>query len=133
MQDYRKLIVWEKSRQLVLEIYKVSAKFPKEEMYGLTSQLRRACVSISANIAEGCGRGSKAELSRYIQIALGSASEAECEFLLSRDLGYVSSEEFIRLQVNLEEVKKMLASLERTLKTEKNKLPAKSGISEKDC
>jgi len=77
MKDFKKLKVWEKSHQLTLGVYKATRSFPKEELYGLTIQTRRASVSIPANIAEGCGRGSDAELARFFQIAMGSASELE--------------------------------------------------------
>lgn len=77
MKDFKKLKAWEKSHQLTLAIYKVTRSFPKDELYGLTSQMRRASVSIPANIAEGCGRGSDAELARFCHIAMGSASELE--------------------------------------------------------
>lgn len=77
MRDFRELKVWQKSHQLTLAIYKATVKFPKDEMYGLTSQIRRASASIAANIAEGCGRNGEAELGRFLQIAMGSASELE--------------------------------------------------------
>ena len=86
MKDFRKLLVWEKAHQLTLSIYNVTAAFPSEETYGLTSQMRRAASSIPSNIAEGCGREGDAELSRFCTIARGSASELEYQILLSRDL-----------------------------------------------
>jgi len=85
MKDFRKLDVWAKAHALTLAIYRVTAGFPTEERYGLTSQLRRACVSIPTNIAEGCGRNSDAELARFAEIAMGSSSEVEYLLLLSRD------------------------------------------------
>ena len=81
MSDYRKLVVWEKAHKLVLEVYRVTMTFPKEELFGLTSQIRRASASIPANIAEGSGRGSDAEMARFLHIALGSASELEYHLL----------------------------------------------------
>lgn len=87
MKDFRNLRVWEKAHHLTLEIYRVTSAFPKEETYGLTSQIRRACVSIPANVAEGCGRDSEAELLRYLKIAMGSSSELEYELLLANQLG----------------------------------------------
>jgi len=77
LKDFRKLKVWEKSHDLTLAVYKATAAFPRKELYGLTSQIRRACASIPANIAEGCGRGGDPELARFLQIAMGSASELE--------------------------------------------------------
>jgi len=75
VKDFRKLKVWEKSHHLTLAVYKATALFPKDELYGLTSQIRRSGVSIAANIAEGCGRAGDAEFARFLQIAMGSASE----------------------------------------------------------
>ena len=86
MQNFKSLKVWQKSHRLTLMVYGITTTFPKEERYGLTSQLRRSCVSVSANIAEGCGRGGDADFARFIQIAMGSACEAEYLLLLSRDL-----------------------------------------------
>ncbi len=76
MKDFRELKVWGKGHHLALEIYRATAKFPKDELYGLTSQIRRSCVSIPANIAEGCGRNGDAELARFLQIAMGSGRGA---------------------------------------------------------
>ena len=86
MQDFRDLKVWQKSHQLTLEVYRSTATFPREELYGLTSQIRRASSSIPANIAEGCGRNSPNELRRFLEIAMGAASELEYHLLLARDL-----------------------------------------------
>ena len=80
MKDFRKLSVWGKAHSLVIEIYKITASFPKSETFGLTSQIRRATASIPANIAEGCGRDGQADLARFLQIALGSASELDITF-----------------------------------------------------
>ncbi len=89
-KDFRNLKVWEKSHRLTLQMYKITRSFPKEELYGLTSQIRRASVSVPTNIAEGCGRGSDADFKRFLQIAFGSASEVEYLLLLSTDLQYVN-------------------------------------------
>ena len=110
MQDFKKLKVWEKGHQLTLSVYRATVKFPKEELYGLTSQLRRASASIPANIAEGCGRGGKAELARYLQVAMGSASEVEYHLLLARDLGLIDSPQYNELETIVTEVKRMLTS-----------------------
>jgi four helix bundle protein len=83
MQDFRKLVAWRKAHELTLRVYDVTASFPKDEVYGLTSQMRRASSSIPANIAEGCGRNGNAELARFVYIALGSASELEYHLLLA--------------------------------------------------
>jgi four helix bundle protein len=94
----------------------VSASFPKEERYGLVDQLRRADVSVPANIAEGCGRGTDADFARFLQIAMGSASELEYELLLARDLGYLNSQDHLPLEQNVQEVKQMLSGLLLKLK-----------------
>jgi four helix bundle protein len=89
MKDFRSLKVWEKAHALTLAIYKATEGFPKQEIYALTNQVQRAVVSIPANIAEGCGKDSDAELRRYFLIAMGSSSELEYLLLLARDLGYL--------------------------------------------
>jgi four helix bundle protein len=89
MKDFRKLKVWEKAHQLVLKIYRITENLPREESYGLTSQIRRACVSIPTNIAEGCVRSSDADFSRFLYIALGSTSELEYLIMLSMDLKFI--------------------------------------------
>jgi four helix bundle protein len=116
MQDFRKLKVWEKSHQLTLEIYRTTQSFPKEELYGLTIQIRRSSASVATNIAEGCGRGSDGDFKRFLQIAMGSASEAEYQILLAHDLGYLAEPCFEQLSHENIEVKQMLASLIRTIK-----------------
>ena len=91
LRDFKSLAVWEKAHQLTCELYSLTKLFPKEELYGLTSQMRRACVSITANIAEGCGKRTEAEFARYLQISIGSASELEYYFILAKDLKYIDS------------------------------------------
>ena len=108
MKDFRELKVWEKGHHLTLAVYKMTAKFPKEELYGLTGQIRRSCVSIPANIAEGCGRNGDAELARFLQIAMASASELEYHLLLSRDLGLVDTTCYEQLAQEATEVKRMI-------------------------
>ena len=107
MQDFRNLKVWEKSHQLVLDIYRFTKQYPREELYGLISQIRRAAASIPTNLAEGCGRGSDADFSRFVQIALGSASEVEYHAILSRDLGYIDDTTFNVTNEKINEIKKM--------------------------
>jgi four helix bundle protein len=116
MKDFRSLKVWEKAHLLTLKIYKVTEKFPREELYGLTSQIRRACVSIPTNIAEGCVRSSDADFSRFLYIALGSTSELEYLILLSMDLKFVKNELQIELNNEINEIKKMLISMIQKLK-----------------
>ena len=108
MVDYKKLQIRERSHAIVLEIYKLSKEFPKDELYGLTSQLRRSSVSISSNIAEGCGRNSDAELARFLVIAMGSAAEAEYQLLLAKDLGYMDDVIYKKLDDELNQIRKML-------------------------
>ena len=111
MKDFRSLTVWHKAHELTLLIYHETKRFPKEELYGLTSQIRRSAASIAANIAEGCGKGSNADFGRYLQTAFGSATECEYHLLLSRDLELLNKETYTELESKLLEVKRMLASL----------------------
>lgn len=119
MKDFRQLKVWEKSHQLALAVYKETKKFPKEELYGLTSQIRRASMSIPTNIAEGCGRNTDAEFARFLQIAMGSASETEYQLILALDLEFLSKGSYEKLHNEVEEVKRMLASLLKTLRADR--------------
>jgi four helix bundle protein len=89
MKDFRQLKVWEKSHQLALAIYKATKEFPKEELYGLTSQIRRSSMSVPTNIAEGCGRNTDADFARFLQIAMGSASETGYQLILAHDLEFL--------------------------------------------
>ena len=117
MQDFRNLKVWEKAHKFTLKIYDKTSSFPKEEMYSLTSQVRRATYSISANIAEGCGRHTKRELIRFLQIAMGSASEVEYFLLLAKDLNYLNMENLVDVENDITEIKKMLSSLIKKLRS----------------
>lgn len=116
MKDFRTLKVWEKAHRLTLRIYKVTKAFPKNERYGLVSQIRRASVSIPANIAEGCGRDGDAEFARFLQIAMGSASELEYHLLLSRDLSYIQTSDYETLDDQVVEIKRMLTGFLKTLR-----------------
>ena len=119
MKDFKKQKVWQKSHQLTLDIYKATSNFPREELYGLTNQLRRACASIPANIAEGCGRSSEADFSRFLQIAMGSATELEYHLLLSHDLGILNDIDYENLSRETIEVKQMLTSFIKKLKADR--------------
>jgi len=119
LKDFKKLKVWEKSHQLTLAAYRATASFPKEEIYGLTGQIRRSSSSIPANIAEGCCRSGDAEFSRFLQIAMGSASELEYHLILAHDLGYLNDSDFEQLTGAVSEVKQMLASLIKKLKADR--------------
>jgi four helix bundle protein len=119
LKDFRRQKVWMKSHHLTLEVYKITENFPKSEMFGLTSQMRRACASIPANIAEGCGRDSEADFARFLQITMGSASELEYHILLSHDLGFLKDADYERLIKDAGEVKKMLTSFIKKLKADR--------------
>ena len=116
MKDFRSLKVWEKAHALTLAIYKAMEKFPKQEMYALTSQIQRAAVSIPTNIAEGCGKDSDAELKRYFVIAMGSASELEYLLLLAHDIGYLQTDIYQSMTNDLVEIRKMLNAFIQKLK-----------------
>jgi four helix bundle protein len=109
MRNYRDLQVWSKGHNLTLELYRVSRGFPREEIYRVTSQLRRAAASIGANLAEGCGRRTSSELA-FVRIAMGSASELDYHLLLCRDLGFMKEDDFKRTATDLTEARKMLTS-----------------------
>ncbi|MFM6924070.1 MAG: four helix bundle protein [Ferruginibacter sp.] len=111
MQNYKDLKVWEKAHQFTLMIYEASKNFPKEEVYGLTNQLRRAASSIPANIAEGCGKNSNIDFAKYLNISLGSANESEYFTLLAKDLSYINAEKSDALYKQINEVKAMLIAL----------------------
>jgi four helix bundle protein len=118
LQSFRNLKVWEKAHLLTLDVYKSSRCFPREEVYGLTSQMRRSSASIGANIAEGTCRKGDVEFGRFIQIAMGSASELEYHLLLAKDLEILESLDYERLSGEVIEVKRMLASLLLKLKAD---------------
>lgn len=118
MRDFREIKVWHKAHELTLAVYKETGGMPPEERYGLTSQLRRAAVSVAANIAEGCGRAGALDFARSLQIAMGSASELEYLVLLARDLGYLNNEAYDGLASGVEEVKKMLAGFIEKLRAD---------------
>jgi four helix bundle protein len=110
MQAFRDLKVWEKAHRLALDVYRATAAFPREEIYSLTSQIRRAATSVPANIAEGCGRNGPNELRHFFEMAMGSASELEYHLLLTRDLGFLKDDSYILLHDSVCEVKRMLAA-----------------------
>jgi len=130
MSHFEKLGVCNKAHELTLNVYRYTALFPKHELFGLTSQMRRASVSIGSNIAEGLGRRSDGELARFIQIAIGSCNELEYQIRLARDLGYISMDGYTELDRSINEVGRMLTGLavrvsERILRAKKQaKLPS---------
>jgi four helix bundle protein len=119
VKDYRQLVVWQRSHKLALSIYSLTKHFPKEEMFGITRQLRRASSSIPANLAEGCGRDSDAELKRFVDITHGSAGEAEYFLLLARDLGIITSTVHALVSDEIAQIKRMLGALSRKLKADR--------------
>lgn len=121
MRDFRKIQVWQKSHELALRLYKVTSVFPREELYGLTSQIRRASASIPSNIAEGCGRNTQTELARFVHIASGSASELDYHLLLAQDLGFINQEIYLELGNMVSEIKRMLHGFEQTVSSNAKK------------
>jgi four helix bundle protein len=118
MRDFRSLKVWQKAHEVTLSTYKSTLSFPRQETYGLVSQLRRAASSVPANIAEGCGCDGSREFARFLQIGLRSASEAEYHLLLARDLGYLELKTYEVLNDQVTEVKRMLTGLIQKLNAE---------------
>jgi four helix bundle protein len=121
MRDFRNTQAWHKAHALVLQTYRVTRSFPADERFNLTSQVRRAALSIPTNIAEGCGRETDRELARFLQIAAGSASELEYLMLAARDLSYIDAEAHGSLDISVNEVKKMLNAFVRSLRVSANK------------
>jgi four helix bundle protein len=115
LKNFKELNVWQKAYQLCLEIYRVTKKFPKEEIYGLTSQIRRSAVPIPSNIAEGYGRKTTGEYIQALYVAYGSNCELETQILLSGDLGFVGKEDLSRLQKEIGDVERMLKGLIKSL------------------
>ena len=118
MKSFRNLVVWQKAHALTLAVYKVTRGFPKEELYGLTSHMRRSSSSIAANIAEGCGRRTDPDFARFLQISFGSASEVEYLLILAHDLELLDKNIFEQLSRDVIEIKKMLAGFLRKLRAD---------------
>jgi four helix bundle protein len=115
MRDFKKYEVWQQSHALTLEIYKITSVFSKDELYGLTSLIRRASSSIPTNISEGCGRNSDKEFNQFLNIALGSACETEYLLILSKDLKYINIELFERLEKEVNIIKSKIYKLKLAL------------------
>lgn len=115
MQSYKDLIVWQKGMRLVSEIYKLTERFPKSEVFGLTSQIRRAAVSIPANLAEGYGRKHRAEYAQFVKIAFGSGAELETHLLIAQNINFIKKEEAAEAEALLDEVMRMLNKLSSSL------------------
>ena len=117
MRPFRSLRVWREAHELTLTLYKATGSFPRNEQYGLTSQIRRSAASVCANLAEGCGRRTDADFARFVQIALGSASELEYHVLLAADLNFLDADQRSTLDTSVTNVKRMLTGLARKLRT----------------
>jgi four helix bundle protein len=115
MQDFRNLKVWQKAHALTLTIYQATIRFPGDERFGLTIQLRRTAASLPIRIAEGCGRSADAEFRKSLSLALADGYQLEYQLLLARDLGYLSEEDYARLNTEIVEVKRMLTGLLHSL------------------
>jgi four helix bundle protein len=111
VKDFKELRVWSKAHELTVLVYKLTRAFPRDEVYGLTSQVRRSAASVGANIAEGCGRHSDGEMTRFLQIARGSASETEYHLLLAKDLGFLQETDFQVAEQAVVVVQRMLTAL----------------------
>lgn len=116
MVDYKNYKVWQRSHDLVLKIYGVTKQYPKSEQFGLVSQMNRACISVPTNIAEGCGRETQKELIRFLYISSGSAHELDYLILVSQKLGFLNSNIAEELLTEIDEIKKMIAALIKTIK-----------------
>ncbi len=119
-QGYRDLVVWQQAMDVTVETYRLTSSFPKEEMFGLTSQMRRAAVSIASNIAEGEGRKSKNEFSHFLGIALGSKSELETQLILSERVNLLKTTDTEPIKKSLDDIGKMLTALRRKIGSQKN-------------
>ena len=124
MRAFRELVVWQKAHQLTLSLYRITRSFPRDELYGLTSQMRRSAASIGANIAEGCGKGTARDFARFVQVALGSASELENHLLLASDLGLLEQTRYAEQEKSVTDIKRMLTGLQRRLTADGRRLTA---------
>ena len=126
MKDFRQLQIWQRAHQFTLALYPATQQFPNEELYGLTSQIRRATVSIPSNIAEGCGRGSDPDFRRFLHHAMGSTCELEYHLLLSNDLGYLDIESYQRASKSVLRIKRMLSAFISRLTSLPSRQPRRS-------
>ena len=124
MKNYEELEVWHKAHALTVQLYRATEVFPRSEMFGLTSQIRRAAASIGANLAEGCGKRNEVELARYVQIAMGSASELQNHLRLAKDLGFLDDSHYEPLLKSVISVRRMLTALLQTLRRTRNTPPS---------
>ena len=115
MNYFKELKVWQKAIELVTETYLVTKEFPKDELFGLVSQIRRCVVSIPSNIAEGCGRKTNKDFSNFLGIALGSCFELETQIIISKNIGYLANEHFIIFESEIQHVQNMIIKLQKSL------------------
>lgn len=115
MKTHKDLTVWQKSIDFVTLIYEITSKFPPEEKFGLSNQLRRASVSVPSNISEGAARKGKTEFKQYLYIALGSASEIETQLMIAKNLNFISNDLYIKLNDEIVEIRKMLNGLIKSI------------------
>ena len=116
-RDFRTVKAWQGAHALTLQLYRTTSSFPGDERFGLVSQMRRACASIPTNVAEGCGRSTKSELARFIDIATGSASEVEYQLLLAKDLGYLPEDRHKNLATEVMKIRRMLLTFNKKLRS----------------
>jgi len=116
-RDFQKIQAWERGHQMTLDVYRMTRHYPREELFGLASQMRRAAASIPTNIAEGCGRRSEADLARFMDMSRGSTSELTYQMLLSRDLDYLAHDEAEKMMNELDEIGRMITSYSRQLRS----------------
>ena len=116
MHRYKELKAWELSISIVTDIYKITEKFPRQEQFGLTNQIRRAAVSIPSNIAEGAGKNTTGDFKRFLSIAMGSCNEVETQLIISKELGYIESQNFVQVEDKLIRVQNMLFNLHKSLR-----------------
>lgn len=115
MNYFKELKVWQKAIELVTETYLVTKEFPKDEIFGLVSQIRRCVISIPSNIAEGCGRKSKKEFSNFLGVSLGSSFEFETQIIISNNIGYLKEEQFLKLESEIHHIQNMIIKLQNSL------------------
>ena len=120
LKNFKDLQVWQKSYALVIEIYKVTTVFPKSELYGLTSQIRRAAISIPSNIAEGYSRGHRTEYIRFVSMAYGSLAELQTQLMLAKDLDYIQKEVYETIAGEYEDLERMISAMIKSLKAKQS-------------
>jgi four helix bundle protein len=130
VRNHEDLEVWQKAHALTIQLYRATDSFPRSEMFGLTSQIRRAAGSIGANLAEGCGRWGEAEMARFVQIAMGSASELQNHLRLAHDLGFLAPTDYRSTSKDLTSVRQMLTAFLQSLRGVRRSAPARLAKSE---